>query len=162
MSDQQRTINGALKNRLEQWAQRLFGGVYMRLDGKDRGRSFITLSGAEPEKTLGTRITEHLKGQDGHRWQGTAYDLAKALNTSVNLPRILAVKLKRCKDEMERVGVHVTYRQIKGAHIIVLSLARKATIALTKTDKTEQSLRRSKILAESEFIGFPVLESMQR
>ena len=108
-----------------------------------------------PEKPLSERITEFLKGQGGHRWQGTAHDLAQVLNTCVSSPRALSVKLKRSTDELKRAGVHVTHKQIKGAHIIVLSLAHRVAQAVRLPGETEERPGCSKIDAEPEPITFP-------
>lgn len=107
-----------------------------------------------PENPLSERIADLLKTTGG-KWQGSARDLSMALNFSLNSPRALAVKLKKSTDELKRAGVHVTYKQLHGTHLIVLSLAHRAATALTKPFEIEQSSGCSKIIAEAEPVEFP-------
>ena len=56
-------------------------------------------------------------------------------------PRSLSVKLDQSVSELERLGVAVTHKKIKGRKVIVLSLAGNHTAIATKPHTPTQSIR---------------------
>lgn len=112
-------------------------------------------AGQPPEPSFAGRIKNFLQSQDGHKWAGTAFALAKELSYSINSPRALAVRLRHAHDELRKCGVTVSYKAVRGSRIIVLSLARKAAAAARLPGEPGEPSGCSKIIEISEPVEFP-------
>jgi hypothetical protein len=89
------------------------------------------------DKPLSSLIAELLI-EHGGKWEGTAHDLVVALNLNV-VPRVLAVKLKKAKDDLKKVGVSIRYKRLHGYRIIQLLLPSVSNTELTKASTLSQT-----------------------
>ncbi|MBK5190957.1 MAG: hypothetical protein JJE19_05640, partial [Methanosarcinales archaeon] len=91
------------------------------------------------DKPLSPLIAELLH-EHGGRWQGTAQDLVEAIHLNLT-PRSLSVKLDQSVSELERHGVAVTHKKIRGRKVLVFTATRDHAAIATKPPTLTQSIR---------------------